>query len=122
MVISQQQSLFEPTGEPVLASSIAWITSVIGGSFGLILLTLSVAIIGFLFISGQLPLRFGLRFILGCFVLAGASTISAALFDVPMSEQGIGENPLTEPVLSTDGRVLDQLPDDLNPSASTRRE
>ena len=69
-----------PVGsESALAASIAWINGLLLGSLATGLCVLGVSLVGFLMLMGQIPIRHGMRVILGCFVLLGAPVIAAGL-------------------------------------------
>ena len=53
------------------------------------LCVIAVALLGFMMLSGRMPLRRGLQVVLGCFMLLGASTIAAGL-------QQLGEDVRTD--------------------------
>ncbi|MEM9501077.1 MAG: TrbC/VirB2 family protein [Pseudomonadota bacterium] len=65
-------------GSPI-ALSAEWINSVLLGPVAIGLCVLAVAFIGVRMLSGRLPLRAGLRTLLGCFILLGAPVIAAGL-------------------------------------------
>ena len=75
-------SLFDaPVGDPVQESS-GWITAVITGELAIALCTLAVAFLGFLLLTGRLPVRRGALIILGCFVLLGAPASASGISGV----------------------------------------
>ena len=55
-----------------------WLVTLMTGSVAVGLAVLAVATIGLLMLVGRLPVRDGLRVVLGCFVLLGAPTIAMA--------------------------------------------
>lgn len=75
--ISPQANLMEPGASASVASSLDWINGVLLGSLAVGLCVLAVAFIGALMLTGRLPLREGLRVVIGCFVLLGAPVIAA---------------------------------------------
>jgi len=77
MASSRQSSLLTSSDASSIATSLEWINSVLFGQIAIGLCVLAVAFVGFLMLSGRLPLREGLRVILGCFVLFGAPLIAA---------------------------------------------
>ncbi|WP_298465668.1 TrbC/VirB2 family protein [uncultured Erythrobacter sp.] len=77
MSVDLQASLFEPSSTSPVASSIEWINGVLFGQIAIGLCVLAVAFVGALMLSGRLPLRGGIRVVLGCFVLLGAPVIAA---------------------------------------------
>lgn len=77
MTLTVQQSLFEADGGISLVESARWIERVILGEVAMGVCVIAVAFIGALMLTGRLPLREGLRVVLGCFVLLGAPVIAA---------------------------------------------
>lgn len=71
-------SLFIATGDPVLQSSVDWISGILLGSVAIGLCVIAVAIVGLMLLSGRLAFREGFRVVLGCFVLLGAPVIASA--------------------------------------------
>ena len=95
-------SLLQPRAEPVLGSAIEWITSTMLGSIALGLCTIAVAVVGLMMLEGRLPIRQGVRVIVGCFVIFGAPVIAAGLMGAWQSERvappplvAIGPDPTT---------------------------
>lgn len=79
MTLAVQQSLFEAGGEAPMVGSARWIEGVMLDEIGLGLCVIAVAFIGALMLTGRLPLREGVRVVIGCFVLLGAQAIAAGL-------------------------------------------
>lgn len=79
MAFYRQRSLFEPSGGSPLLEAERWIERVLLGEIAIILCVLAVAFIGALMLTGRLPLREGMRVVLGCFVLLGAPVIASGL-------------------------------------------
>lgn len=69
----------EPQGTSAIEPAIIWLAELIAGSFGLVLMMLAIAIYGLGLLSGQLQVKRGVSVVLGCFVLIGASQLSAFL-------------------------------------------
>jgi type IV secretory pathway VirB2 component (pilin) len=63
----------------VLVSSADWMVAVVTGSAASALGVLSIASLGYLMLSGRLPLRRGALAVLGCFILFGAPTLARGL-------------------------------------------
>lgn len=72
-------SLSEPPAESPLTEGVIWIQGAALGSIATIVAVVAVATVGMLMLSGRLELRRGITVVLGCFILFGASGISAAL-------------------------------------------
>lgn len=76
--MSVSASLFEPAGDPA-SSAANWLTEVLGGTAATAVCVIAVATLGMMMLSGRISLRRGLQVVLGCFLLLGASTVSAQL-------------------------------------------
>jgi len=81
MPITPQSSLSEPPASSSVASSLDWINGVLFGQVAVGLCVLAVAFVGALMLTGRLPLRQGMRVMLGCFVLLGAPLIAAGFME-----------------------------------------
>lgn len=81
-----QSSLFEPVSPMPLASSAQWLEGVVFGQVAVSLCMIAVAVVGFVMLSGRLPVRRGLWTVLGCFVLLGAPVIAGVFMDGRRSE------------------------------------
>lgn len=68
-----------PGSETALAGAIGWINDLLLGSLATGLSILAVSLVGLLMLMGQMPIRQGMRVILGCFVLLGAPVIAVGL-------------------------------------------
>ncbi|MBO6526417.1 TrbC/VirB2 family protein [Erythrobacter sp.] len=68
-----------PGAESALVSAIEWINDLLLGSLATGLCILAVSLVGLLMLLGQMPIRQGMRVVLGCFVLLGAPVIAAGL-------------------------------------------
>ena len=82
MALGVQQSLLEASGGTPMMESAHWIEGVMLGDIALGLCVIAVAFIGALMLAGRLPLRAGMRVVLGCFVLLGAPVIAAGLLEI----------------------------------------
>lgn len=67
-----------PSTDP-LGSAVAWLQTMLLGTSATTVAVLAVASLGLLMLTGRVDLRRGVRVILGCFVLFGASAIAAGL-------------------------------------------
>lgn len=79
MALAVQQSLFEAGGRMPMVESARWVENVLLGEFALGLCVIAVAFIGALMLTGRLPLREGMRVVVGCFVLLGSPMIATGL-------------------------------------------
>lgn len=75
---SRYATPFEAPDSQTVEAGASWLVSLMTGSLALGLCVLAIAIIGLLMLDGRLPVRDGLRVVLGCFVLLGAPVIAAA--------------------------------------------
>jgi type IV secretory pathway VirB2 component (pilin) len=76
VALAVQQSLFEAGSGTPMVESARWIEGVILGEIALGVCIIAVAFIGGLMLTGRLPLREGMRVVVGCFVLLGAPVIA----------------------------------------------
>lgn len=79
MRFAAQATLFEPAGASPIGGSLDWIGGLIFGQVALGLCVLAVAFVGALMLTGRLPLREGMRVVVGCFILLGAPAIAAGI-------------------------------------------
>ncbi|MEM9501419.1 MAG: TrbC/VirB2 family protein [Pseudomonadota bacterium] len=112
MAVGTQNSLFEPaSASPVaLNDSVSWIDAVLFGEIALGLCVLAVASVGAVMLTGRLPLRNGLRVVVGCFVLLAAPMIASGLIE-------IGSNTVPE-IVPSEPPAIDNPPRDELPPAS----
>lgn len=80
-------------------SSVDWISDMLLGSVAIGICVLAVAAIGLMMLTGRLPVRKGMRVVLGCFVLLGAPVIAAAF------STGWSSLPEPAPVVITPERI-----------------
>jgi len=90
-----------------IEAALAWFVSLTTGPLATIILTIAVAIIGFLMLAGQLPIRRGGLVILGGFILLGSGQIAQSLVTAMPST-----NPplIVSSVPPTPERVLEDPP------------
>jgi type IV secretion system protein VirB2 len=74
--LAVQQSLFASSGASPVVETTRWIEGLLLGEVAVMLCVLAVACIGGLMLAGRLPLRGGMRVVVGCFVLLGAPVIA----------------------------------------------
>ncbi len=74
---SQRMIVLEQSGSNALGNAANWITGTLLGSAAITLCVLAIAFVGLMMLTGRLPVREGLRVVLGCFVLLGAPVIAA---------------------------------------------
>jgi type IV secretory pathway VirB2 component (pilin) len=63
----------------VLTSAVEWIAGLLLGPLSTALAVLAVALLGFIMLSGRLPVRRGASAIIGCFILFSAGAIASGL-------------------------------------------
>lgn len=69
----------DPAAPNVFAAAVLWLDGTLLGSAATMLSVLAVALVGFLLMSGRIDVRRAVRVIAGCFVLFGASSITAGI-------------------------------------------
>jgi len=72
-------SLADPGGASPLVAAVQWLEAVALGTIATSIALIAVASIGFLMLTGRLPIRRGATVIAGCFILFGAPTIAAGI-------------------------------------------
>lgn len=77
---------FTYANQQPIEASVYWITQTLLGTFALSLCILAVALVGLMMLAGQLPVKHGLRVVLGCFVLLGAPVIASAFLQAAPTE------------------------------------
>lgn len=73
---------YTPQSESALVASVDWLNGLVLGSLAAGLCVIAVAAVGLMMLGGRLPLRQGMRVILGCFILLGAPVIAAGFMGV----------------------------------------
>lgn len=82
MTMVVQQSLFDASSGTSMVKSAGWVEGVLLGDIALGLCVIAVAFIGALMLTGRVPLRVGMRVVLGCFMLLGAPVVAAGLLKI----------------------------------------
>ena len=72
-------SLFDAPGSSPFAAAADWVTGTLLGSVAVSLCVIAIAFVGLRMMTGHLAARDGLRVVIACFVLLGASTIAAGV-------------------------------------------
>lgn len=72
-------SIASPAPNSALPSAIIWINDVLLGSLAVGLCVIAISLVGLLMLLGELPIRQGVRVVLGCFILVGAPEIATGL-------------------------------------------
>ena len=81
---------YSPTSDNALLGPIDWVADLLLGSAAIGLCVIAVAFVGLMLLSGRLPVKHGLRTLLGCFILLGAPIIASGLIG---SWQRVTEQP-----------------------------
>lgn len=119
-----QGSLFDaPTGS-VAGNAGDWLGELLGGELASALCIVAIAMLGMLMLGGRLPLRTGLKIVMGCFLLLGASLVAGGLQDVSRNIGG-GSLELERGPVVVEAEAEDPLPSaNYNPyaRASVRRD
>jgi type IV secretion system protein VirB2 len=90
------RSLADPPASSVLLPAVSWLEGTLIGSLATVAVTIAIAAVGFLMLSGRINLRYGATVILGSFVLFGASTLARGIQG--RSSAGLGaQGAATEP-------------------------
>ncbi len=98
--------LTNPSDTSSIASSLSWINDVLFNQIAISLCIVAVALIGFLMLTGRLPLRRGMQVALGCFVLLGAPVIASAFISGARDMR----EPLPPPPIATEENPRGDLP------------
>jgi type IV secretion system protein VirB2 len=75
MQLAEQRSLFDTGGDAPIMQSVQWIERVMLGDVALGLCVIAVAVVGAVMLGGRLPVKEGLRIVVGLFVVLGAPVI-----------------------------------------------
>jgi type IV secretory pathway VirB2 component (pilin) len=73
------QSLADPPGSSPLLAAVTWVQGALLGTVATAIATIAIAALGFLMLTGRLPVRRGMTAILGCFILFGASAMATSI-------------------------------------------
>lgn len=93
-------SAYAAAGQPgALAAAVGWVQELLTGGLATSLAVLAIAGIGLAMLLGEIPLRQGVRVVMGCFILFGAPLIARGLMDLA---HGVGSDaaaPSVAPVM-----------------------
>ena len=81
--------------QSALAQPAIWLAETATGQLALIVATIAVASVGFTMLDGRLDWRRGVRVLLGCFLLFGATSISAAFLQFGQNAPALAESSST---------------------------
>lgn len=71
-----------PGSESALVQAITWINELMLGTLATGLCVLAISFVGLLMLMGQMPIRHGMRVIVGCFILQWAPVIATGISGV----------------------------------------
>ena len=74
-----EASLFDAPEEPVTGNAGDWLGGLLGGELTTALCVVAIAMLGLLMLGGRLPVRTGLKVVMGCFLLLSASLVATGL-------------------------------------------
>ena len=80
--IREQMVMDDPNRSDSFLGLVQWLVRLATGELALVIATIAVAIVGLMMLDGRLDWRRGARVIVGCFLIFGASTISAAFMGI----------------------------------------
>ena len=78
-LVTISASLSDPTGMSPLSAAVTWLESTLLGTIATTVAIIAVASVGIMMLAGRIDLRHGATVALGCFVLFGASSITAGI-------------------------------------------
>ncbi|MGF7152249.1 type IV secretory pathway VirB2 component (pilin) [Sphingomonas zeicaulis] len=73
--------LTDPPSMSAVSHAVEWVSAISLGSIATLVAGVAVAAIGFLMLTGRLPLKRGVTVVLGGFILFGAQNIAEALIN-----------------------------------------
>jgi type IV secretion system protein VirB2 len=76
VALATQQSVFDTIDYAPMVQSVQWVERVILGDAALGLCVVAVALFGAVMLVGRLPVREGIRIVLGVFVVRGAPVVA----------------------------------------------
>lgn len=71
--------LADAGGSSSLVAALAWVQGTLLGTVATLVAVIAIASIGLMMLAGRVDMRHGVRMVLGCFILFGASTIAAGI-------------------------------------------
>ncbi|MAK99152.1 MAG: hypothetical protein CL953_06955 [Erythrobacteraceae bacterium] len=94
--LKPQASLFDAPASSPIEAAVNWIGAVLIGELAVGLCVLAVAFVGFLMMSGRVPIKTGMRVAIGCFVILGAPSIAVGFLRVwePSSPRAASTSPI----------------------------
>ncbi|MBV7265156.1 TrbC/VirB2 family protein [Erythrobacter ani] len=123
MAIMVQPSLIDPYQGSSLGKSVAWMHATLFGDIAIGLCVLAVAFLGLMLLTGRVPIRHGMRVVIGCFVLLGAPTIAAGLMGAkPAAEAARQPSPIADTTSASPRGNLKPAQYDPYAGASLRRD
>ncbi|WP_133366472.1 TrbC/VirB2 family protein [Qipengyuania sediminis] len=98
-----------------------WLQGLVTGSLAVALCAIAVAMLGILMFTGRMPVRNGVRVVLGCFILLGAPPIAAAFLELGARDAD-GFEATPSPAPSAEPRPLPTASYDPYAGASLRQD
>ena len=92
--MSAAPSLLDPPVVSPFMPAAEWVTGTLLGSVAVSLCVIAIAFVGLRMMTGHLAARDGLRVVIACFVLLGASSIAAGLLRVSREVAPVGSEPI----------------------------
>ena len=83
----------QPDGNAI-SGTLVWLDSLLLGKTGTSLAVVAVAFVGFRIMSGELPIRHGIRVIIGAFILFGSPLLARSLLGLASSNEAPVPAPL----------------------------
>lgn len=87
----------DPAAPNVFAAAVGWLNGTVLGTMATVLAAVAVASVGFLLMTGRIDVRRAAQVIVGCFILFGASSISAGVMRALEDDGGTPEPVVTAP-------------------------
>jgi type IV secretory pathway VirB2 component (pilin) len=78
-VMGPSHMLADPGGASSLVAALAWVQGTLLGTVATLVAVIAIASVGLMMLAGRIDVRHGIRIVLGCFILFGASTIAAGI-------------------------------------------
>ena len=113
--VKPQASLFDAPASSPIEAAVNWIGAVLIGELALGLCVLAVAFVGFLMMSGRVPIKTGMRVAVGCFVILGAPSIAVGFLGA--WDTSFPTVPTVSPIAADPATAREPPPADYDPYA-----
>ena len=87
-------SLADPPGSSPILAAVTWVQGALLGTVATAIATIAIAALGFMMLTGRLPVRRGMTAILGCFILFGAASMARTIRSGLVDLAGSAEPPV----------------------------